>query len=331
MWLVALSALVFPYGASAFQLAKGSHLLGLATSAIHPSSAAATTTLETNVAYVLQGGRTWLDVMGRTTGYLGLGRLIGPGVLIILAYWSFGARNAFRKGAAIVLAATLALALLVVGARAPLLATALAAFVPALVGLRLAAARLTLQRTAAAWWVLLILCGIVLGLLISTGNVPLTITRLSVLIDTDSGGWRRLEMYQAALSMWAERPLLGYGIGAWPLVTRAMDVRSYPHNLILEILAELGLVGLLLFGGLSLWALRGLGSAYTVRHDVLRLVILMLFVNAFLNSMSTGDLSDNRLVFGMLAVMSFPKSSRTSSTEPAVASQETQPRQTWPR
>ena len=120
-------------------------------------------------------------------------------------------------------------------------------------------------------------------------------------------------------------------VRAWPLVIGATDVRLYPHNLILEILVELGLVGLLLFGGLSLWALRGLGSAYSVRHDVLRLVVLMLFVTGFLNSMSSGDLSDNRFVFGVLAVMSFPRSSRTSSTRPAVASQDTQPRQTWPR
>jgi hypothetical protein len=66
---------------------------------------------------------------------------------------------------------------------------------------------------------------------------------------------------------------------------------------------ELGLVGLLLFIGLLAFALRSLGPWCLIRNDPLRILVLMLFVNVFVNASITGDLNYNRGLFAVLGLM----------------------------
>lgn len=113
----------------------------------------------------------------------------------------------------------------------------------------------------------------------SAGAVKLTEDRLLPRIDevfTSSGrtGSGRLNEWSGAWTAFEERPLLGLGFGAFPaestdlmLRTPGVDLASYElrpygvraHNTYLESLAELGVVGLVLFTGLliscgrSLW------------------------------------------------------------------------------
>ncbi len=51
----------------------------------------------------------------------------------------------------------------------------------------------------------------------------------------------RLDLYSSAISMFSNNPLLGEGVGTFELVNR-----TYPHNLMLETMADMGLVGLVL-------------------------------------------------------------------------------------
>ena len=62
----------------------------------------------------------------------------------------------------------------------------------------------------------------------------------------------RLDYYHAAWQAWMQRPLFGWGVGAWSMYYYHQDVRRYPHNLFFEVLMEEGLAGiiaLLLFLG----------------------------------------------------------------------------------
>lgn len=54
----------------------------------------------------------------------------------------------------------------------------------------------------------------------------------------------RLVFYRAAVELWTERPVFGWGLGGWSMAYLQTDTREYPHNLILEVLVEQGLVGL---------------------------------------------------------------------------------------
>jgi O-antigen ligase len=91
-------------------------------------------------------------------------------------------------------------------------------------------------------------------------------------------------------------------VGSFPLLIDRGDRPYYPHNLLLEILAELGLVGLLLLLFhlvFALWLLK----PRLVGEDPLRLLVLALFVNTLVNAQVSEDLTGNRLLFAVLGLM----------------------------
>jgi len=74
-----------------------------------------------------------------------------------------------------------------------------------------------------------------------------TTTMTRILALGDSNTMQRLQMWQAALARFWDRPLIGWGPGSFGWVTWGSDERAYPHNIVLEIACELGLVGLAAF------------------------------------------------------------------------------------
>jgi len=64
--------------------------------------------------------------------------------------------------------------------------------------------------------------------------------------------------------------------------------------MVLEVLAELGLAGLVLFGALVTYALTCLGPWASLRRDPWRILIAMLFVAILAVAMTYGDIPDNR-------------------------------------
>jgi O-antigen ligase len=77
--------------------------------------------------------------------------------------------------------------------------------------------------------------------------------RISLLFDDENKGDsvdKRVEQIDFSLEMIsnsAEPFFIGYGIGSFGVLESGEDSRAYPHNFVLEILFEMGLVGLLLF------------------------------------------------------------------------------------
>ena len=63
-------------------------------------------------------------------------------------------------------------------------------------------------------------------------------------IIKDSSTKQRLERYQAAIRLFAQKPLLGGGTDSFAQRTQ---LDKYPHNIFLEIASENGLIGLLVF------------------------------------------------------------------------------------
>ncbi len=76
--------------------------------------------------------------------------------------------------------------------------------------------------------------------------------------DTSSG--TRVQLFGLAVSLFEEHPVLGVGTDGFevlsPLNLGPIEGESYPHNAVLQIAADLGLVGLLIVLGLVLLALR---------------------------------------------------------------------------
>lgn len=87
--------------------------------------------------------------------------------------------------------------------------------------------------------------------------------------------------------------LFGYGIGSFSKEYSNEDKRGYPHNIILEILFELGIIGLFLFLIFYLFVIKG--------YKYTSLGWLVLYMT--LNVLKSSGLTDLRLFFALLSLM----------------------------
>ncbi len=91
--------------------------------------------------------------------------------------------------------------------------------------------------------------------------------RISGILTAGYSYRARVEFWRASTQLWQQKPLTGWGLhtfgSLFPQYQRSIDVFSDdPHNWYLQLLAELGLIGLLLFGA---WFL---ASALTWRQRI---------------------------------------------------------------
>ncbi len=89
--------------------------------------------------------------------------------------------------------------------------------------------------------------------------------------------------------------LVGAGIGSFGILTIGEDIRLYPHNFILEIWCELGLVGVILFSSIVIVSIRKIRFSFNELNIFPVLYIL-------LNFLKSGNLADMRLLFTILAL-----------------------------
>jgi len=89
--------------------------------------------------------------------------------------------------------------------------------------------------------------------------------------------------------------LFGYGFGSYGILTLGKDVRSYPHNVFLEVWVELGFVGavvfLLFIGNIFILSKKSFSFSFFV----------MLFI--FFNMMKSSSISDMRIYFAFMSMM----------------------------
>ncbi len=137
------------------------------------------------------------------------------------------------------------------------------------------------------------------------GLLDLAITRFSLLFSQPTEGTSgfRLDVYSQALTMWLNSPVAGVGIGGFPVEQGYGDARIYPHNIVFEVLAELGLVGLVLLGLFFYICFKALPPLKVLVRHPIPLTSLLLFVYLFFNALVSGDINDNRLLFAFAGLL----------------------------
>ena len=126
-----------------------------------------------------------------------------------------------------------------------------------------------------------------------------SVTRLLMLLDPQYGASIVTRISQVSFSLDkifenAGNFFFGLGIGSFGILYEGLDERLYPHNAILEIWFELGIVGVICFVLLVLLYFK------KIRFN---LNFLLIFVYLFLNSMKSYSLVDSRVMFGILSVL----------------------------
>ncbi len=129
------------------------------------------------------------------------------------------------------------------------------------------------------------------------GVLSRTLFRLSLLFSDDKGAsvGARIGYIEKSIKFISDKYILGYGIGSFTVVTTGVDERGYPHNIILEVWFELGMVGLIVFVCFLL------SCAFAIKNASLYGMIIFLYL--MLNALKSSSLTDLRIMFGVLAVV----------------------------
>jgi hypothetical protein len=128
------------------------------------------------------------------------------------------------------------------------------------------------------------------------------LTRLSSGKTGSGSAAKRLDYYRRTLLAIPDHLLFGEGVGSWSFFYYGADRREYPHNLFLETSFEEGLFGqLLLFGFLILMAYSIRENLRVTNHHFGVLAGILLF--CVLVSMFSGDLDDNRILWGWSGII----------------------------
>lgn len=237
------------------------------------------------------GNSPYLDV-----NYILSSRPIGVGIILATYFLVTIDRRALRA----VLAGSvfvMVFAMFQTGARGPLVALvgALVVFAGWLyLQLDLSVSRSQLVAAAAS-------SVVGFGVLVVTAGT--TVERMLRLFrwDEEVSGAARVDLFTSAVQYWLEQPLIGHGIGSFPVLYSGEDERYYPHNIVLEVGVEAGLVGVVLFVAFSAWCLWVALKADT--DPVLVGTTVSLYLYLLANAMITGDISTNRMLFASTALL----------------------------
>ncbi|MEZ5339054.1 MAG: O-antigen ligase family protein [bacterium] len=259
-----------------------------------------------------------------STNYLGLGRVIGPGAVVLVSVYFGFLHRAWQKVLGALLILFYALLMLGIGSRGPFLAMFAACLLVVLISIRPARnIRVITARLLTVMLGLSLMLGIVFFYMSSGAELPRTINRLQKAQEEGFSGSTRFSGYSTTWMLLEESPLWGRGVGSWPVVTGRGDIRAYPHNIFLEVFFELGLVGLLLFTAMLVYPLTLLPGIRGLREDPLLLLALAQYLSAFINANLSGDLNDNKLLWASMGMMVIAALQRRSSAAalPSAAAQ----------
>jgi hypothetical protein len=222
---------------------------------------------------------------------IGLGRGSAEGLLIAV-YLMLSRRAATTRLWAVAAIPALAVAVVASGSRGPVVGLTLGLAV-------LLALTATQQRARRR---LLLVAGAALVAVIAVVQIvpSSTLSRsLEVIVssgsDLSTNG--RSQLWATAWQGFVDHPLLGLGTGGFASVR---PDELYPHNLLLESAAELGILGVLAIVGLIAWALTRIGRAWLTAHDEDRLVaalVAALLSMAVVNALFSSAIPNNKAVW----------------------------------
>ncbi len=249
--------------------------------------------------YILRGGG--LGFVALFSGnYIALGRVAGMTAIIMLVGLIFAKKISHK----ILLGMGSITALAVVGvsgARGPAVAVALTLILFTLIATIFAKNRVFRRNFLIAIFLVVVTAFVAYNFNLFDTMVG----RFNVMLSEPDMGFsagKRVVLYDQALRTWVDHPIMGVGIGGFPVEHGYGDQRNYPHNLALEVLAELGVVGLILLGLIFYLCLRMIPPLKVLKdHPILLISILLLFFT-FLNAMISGDINDNRLLFSFVGL-----------------------------
>lgn len=129
-----------------------------------------------------------------------------------------------------------------------------------------------------------------------SGLLERTYDRITTIKKDSSANDRLVRANYVLNQIDVEHLAFGYGFGSFGYEYTKQDTRNYPHNMALEILFELGAVGVLIYASLLILIVRQL-----VKTQLF--LPWALFIFLFFNSLKSLSLTDSRVLFGFFAIL----------------------------
>lgn len=253
----------------------------------------------------LKKGQAFSEIGGL---YLSLAEYLGMIVILFLTKCS---EAIFSKKKDILVVAGIVFVMLLLGARGPVLFAMLVYALYYLYSIRVI--RFTIKKSTLRWiglgTVFLALTIFLITRFEMTETLLIrSLNRFASLVNGalaggtgDSSTEVRLLLIQQAIDGIFQNLgsfIFGYGIGSFGIITEGFDIRLYPHNMILEVWFELGLIGFALFIAWILYVL------LEMRRLPNRFISYWLLLYIFLNLMKSSSLIDIRTEFAVFALFS---------------------------
>lgn len=120
------------------------------------------------------------------------------------------------------------------------------------------------------------------------------------------GGYARIDRVKRSVNLVVRYPL-GVGIGNWAQQTNEFSDLShrdkeYPHNIVLELANETGLLVAVIFLSLIFTVFLLASSEFQKNNHYLLRIFFILFLYMLINTMISGDLTDSRFLFIFLSL-----------------------------
>jgi O-antigen ligase len=258
-------------------------------------------------AYFLQSFTNSLSaVLG--TNYLITGQTLGAGILILTVMMYEARHKPLMFSGLSLLCGVMFFAFLNLGARGPVVAVVITMVSMILTWFLAAQNKITVLKYL-GWG-----GGIIATLFVVLKQLPTSITstfgyRMQNIIHLETGAiadqsiLERLDYYRSAWQGFIEHPFKGVGIGGWPTYHGLGDIHIHPHNIFLETMCELGVIGL----SLLLVVLGSVAYAlWNMRHKPFTrelIMVLSLLIFSGVNALKTGDYNDNILLFTCIGML----------------------------
>jgi O-antigen ligase len=243
----------------------------------------------------------WNDVEGRI--YLAFGRTVVNGTGIAFCIAMFLRFGSIRQFGGIAMFAACLLFLLIGGGRGPFLGAVLAAMVglvsrPPIVF----RGRFELPYALVAALIIISFAVAYIGYSISYGQMTATVSRLASLINEaeTSGiaqGPNRWEYWARAYEFFLSAPIIGHGLRSFAVLRSGHEsAGAHPHNILLQIGCEMGMIGLLLFF-VFFWISLRHATLVRLRHDPLLVCALLFVITSAMDALTGRDLASVRTFF----------------------------------
>ena len=243
-----------------------------------------------------------------TSNYLTMGSSMAYAFIMILLYFFMTDRSLIRRVLYLMAFSPAILYVLILsGGRGPFIALIATMFFILTLGRR------NTERKRIRIWVIIVI--VVSGIYLSLDYRDFTRMTSRMMLLDEGGGRSVLErewMAKSAFKAMTTMPYFftGLGIGGFPRYYEGLDATgnmyNYPHNILLEMGAELGIFGLISIVLFLYWSIRkGYSLAWKTSGDNFYTVAAMFSVYFFtvLTALKSGDINDHRFLFALAGII----------------------------